>query len=124
MENVNLKVKLFLEKENDKFMGIGVLWLLQNVRTCGSLRAAATGMGMSYSKAFRMVEYLESSLGVPVLDRHKGGSSRGGAVLTRFGEAFTDLYDCFQKKCKKLLDEPFGEFSTELEKLISVFSER
>ena len=32
MDKINLKVKLYLENEQDKFMGIGVLWLLQKVR--------------------------------------------------------------------------------------------
>ncbi len=54
MEKINLKVKLYLENEQDKFMGIGVLWLLQKVQECGSLRAAALDLGISYSKAFRL----------------------------------------------------------------------
>ena len=119
MDRISLKIKLYLENEDAKFMGIGVLWLLQRVRSCGSLRSAAADLGMSYSKAFRMVDALEKTLCVPVLERRKGGSDRGGATLTAFGEAFIELYDGFQKKCKTMLDEPFAEFSEELEKLIS-----
>ena len=29
MSDYNLKVKLYVENEDDKFMGIGVLWLLK-----------------------------------------------------------------------------------------------
>ena len=77
MENINLKLKIYLEDSRDKFMGIGVLWLLRKMEQNLSLRAAANDLGISYSKAFRMVENLESALGMKVLDRKKGGSSRG-----------------------------------------------
>ena len=118
MDNIKLKVKLYLENEHDKFMGIGVLWVLQRVSSCGSLRAAAAEMGISYSKAFRMVDTLEKTLGVPVLERHRGGMQRSGAKLTPFGQAFILLYDDFQRKCKTLMDEPFEKFSKELSLLV------
>ncbi len=118
MDSVNLKVKLYLENAQGKFMGIGVLWLLDKVRQCGSLRAAAADLDISYSKAFRMVENLESALGVDVLERRRGGANRSGASLTPFGESFMKLYDSFQKQCKELLDEPFAKFSSELEALV------
>lgn len=119
MDNINLKVKLYLVNEQDKFMGIGVLWLLQKISECGSLRAAAAEMGVSYSKAFRMVENLESSLGAEVLERHRGGMQRSGARLTPFGLAFIELYDDFQKECKSLMEEPFENFSNKLSSLVS-----
>ncbi len=118
MDNVNLKVKLYLEGNGDKFMGIGVLWLLENVKSCGSLRSAAEEMGISYSKAFRMVRNLEAAIGVDVLERRRGGMERSGAKLTPFGEEFIVLYDSFQKECKNLLDKPFSEFSEKLDSLI------
>ena len=118
MDAMNLKVKLYLENENDKFMGIGVLWLLQKVKECRSLREAAAEMGISYSKAFRMVKNLELALGEDVLERRRGGSDRSGASLTPFGEEFIILYDEFQKKCKGLLKEPFSEFSDKLNELL------
>ena len=123
MDKINLKVKLYLENEQDKFMGIGVLWLLQKVQQCGSLRAAALDLGISYSKAFRMVENLESSLGKAVISRKKGGMQRSGASLTPFGQEFIVLYDKFQRKCKTLMEEPFEEFTKELKTLISNHSE-
>ena len=118
MDNINLKVKLYLEDEQEKFMGIGVLWILQRVPVCGSLRAAAAEMGISYSKAFRMIEKLESTLWKPVLERHRGGMQRNGAKLTPFGQEFILLYDDFQRTCKSLMEEPFRKFSDELSSLV------
>ncbi len=118
MDNVNLKVKLYLESDKGKFMGIGVLWLLEKVKACGSLRSAASELGISYSKAFRMVQNLETELGVEVLERKRGGMQRTGASLTRFGEDFICLYDTFQRECKVLLDKPFYDFSNKLDSLL------
>ncbi len=118
MDNVNLKVKLYLESDKGKFMGIGVLWLLEKVKACGSLRSAASELGISYSKAFRMVQNLETELGVEVLERKRGGMQRSGASLTRFGEDFICLYDTFQRECKVLLDKPFYDFSNKLDSLL------
>lgn len=118
MDNVNLKVKLYLESDKGKFMGIGVLWLLEKVKACGSLRSAASELGISYSKAFRMVQNLETELGVEVLERKRGGMQRTGASLTKFGEDFICLYDTFQRECKVLLDKPFYDFSNKLDSLL------
>ena len=118
MDNVNLKVKLYLESDKGKFMGIGVLWLWEKVKTCGSLRSAASELGISYSKAFRMVQNLETELGVEVLERKRGGMQRTGASLTRFGEDFICLYDTFQRECKVLLDKPFYDFGKKLDSML------
>lgn len=66
-------------------LGNGAVWLLQHIARTGSIRAAAAGMGMAYSKAWRIIRLLEGALGEPVLVRRKGGSARGGAKLTGRG---------------------------------------
>lgn len=121
MDSMNLKLKIYLENDRDKFMGIGVLWLLQKVDELKSLRAAANALGISYSKAFRMVENLEDSLGMKVLERRKGGSERGGATVTDFGRAFIALYDDFQKECKALVQPRYELFCRDLQETMARF---
>ena len=116
---MELKTKLYLvDEEGSKFMGIGVLWLLDMVAEHNSLRKAASALGISYSKAFAMVQNLEKSLGVAVLNRRKGGSSREGATLTAFAVSFLDLYRNFEKQAKKDLNEPFERFRQDLAVLL------
>ena len=123
MEDYSLKVKLYLEDSQEKFMGIGVLWLLQKIEECGSLRAAALDLGISYSKAFKMVENLEAALGQRVLVRQRGGAERIGITITPFGKKFMALYDTFQQQCKALLKQPFDDFMKNLNELKKEFSE-
>ena len=91
---MELKTKFYLVDENgEKFMGVGVLWLLEKVGEMGSLRR------------------LEEQLGVEVLERRKGGSSRDGASLTPFAVNFVKIYSDFQKEAKECVKIPYEKFS-------------
>ena len=84
---MELSTKLYiLDDEGSKFMGAGVLWLLEGINESGSLLAASERMGLSYSKARGMLEHLERSTGHSMIERRKGGSDRKGAVLTPYAE--------------------------------------
>ncbi len=121
---MELKTKLYLvDEEGNKFMGIGVLWLLDQVEQQHSLRKAAATLGISYSKAFAMVRNLEQSLGVSVLNRRKGGASRDGATLTEFALQFLDLYRRFERQAKEDLNKPFALFKQELALLLEGLEE-
>ncbi|MDD7588701.1 winged helix-turn-helix domain-containing protein [Bullifex porci] len=112
---MELKTKIYLlDDEGEKFMGIGVLWLLNEVAKTQSLHKAASNLSISYSKAFNMVKNLEKTIGKEVLARKKGGASREGATLTEFGKCFVTLYDEFQKKAKESTLIPYQEFKDKL----------
>jgi molybdate transport system regulatory protein len=117
---MEIVAKLYLvDEKGDKFMGLGVLWLLQSIEKEGSLRAAALEMDLSYSKAFKMVKKLEEQLNRPVIERRKGGSEKVGSTLNEFGRRFIRLYDKFQTEAKLLLDAPFEDFLREFEQMKS-----
>lgn len=116
---MDIKAKLYLvDEQGEKFMGIGVLWLLERVDETGSLRSAASSLGISYSKAFSMVRTLEEKLGVEVLERKKGGAFHEGSSLTGFGRRFIALYDAFQADAKQRLVGPFDLFCREVAELV------
>lgn len=116
---MELKTKIYLlDEEGEKFMGMGVLWLLQAIEKTKSLRSAVDLMHISYSKAYNMINNLEKALGKDIIDRKKGGVERSGSQLTPFGIAFTHLYDEFQQRAKAMLEAPYATFSKELVKLM------
>lgn len=122
---MELKSKLYLvDEEGNKFMGIGVLWLLEMVAEHNSLRKAALALGISYSKAFAMVQNLERSLGVAVLNRRKGGASRDGATLTEFAMQFLGLYKEFEQMAKENLKDPYVQFQQKLGVLLDQVEDR
>lgn len=122
---MELKSKFYLmDNEGEKFMGIGVMWLLEETAKQGSLRKAAAVLELSYSKAFAMIKRLETSLGREVLSKRKGGQSRDGSSLTEFGKQFLTLYEEFQKEAKKAVEMPYNEFSRRLAVLMEDKDER
>lgn len=124
MDDLNLKVKLYIQNGSEKFMGIGVLWVLQKTQELGSLRAAANNLGISYSKVYRMIVNLEKNLGARVIERRKGGADRSGATLTEFGIRFAEMYDTFQRECKALLDPEFVKFTETMRELVGSYQEK
>lgn len=84
-----LSVRLFTD---EKCFGPGVASLLQRIRTCHSLRAAAMDMGMAYSKAWTILKTAEEKLGFKLITSTTGGRHGGGAQLTERGEAILNAY--------------------------------
>ncbi len=116
---MELKSKFYLLNDSgEKFMGAGVLWLLKAIEHTGSLRKAAREINISYSKAYKMINNLELSLGKTVVDRKKGGQERTGTQLTVFGEQLYHLYNDFQEKAKAQLEKPYSEFKEKLNSLM------
>ncbi|MBO8436834.1 MAG: LysR family transcriptional regulator [Spirochaetes bacterium] len=116
---MELSTKLYILDDNgQKFMGAGVLWLLEGVEETGSLLSAARGMGLSYTKARFMLESLEKGLGQKILDRKKGGAEHSGGTLTPFAKEFISLYREFQSEVKADAERRFRGFSASVEKLM------
>ncbi len=115
---MDLDVKLYLLNANgEKFMGIGVLWLLENIGVEQSLRKACRKMNLSYSKAYNMLKTLENEVGRAFVERKKGGASREGLVLTPFAREYMALYKDFQKKAKEATLREFENYKIKLTEL-------
>jgi len=78
---MKLAYKIWLEYRGRAF-GDGPARLLDGVEQTGSLRKAASELGMSYNKAWRILHAAEQRLGFALLDRSVGGSLGGGSHLT------------------------------------------
>lgn len=62
--------KVWLDN-NGKAFGDGPYELLKRVEKTGSLHQATNQMGMSYSKAWRLIRALEERLGFTLLERNE-----------------------------------------------------
>lgn len=116
---MELDTKLYLvDDAGKKFMGLGVLWLLENIGSEQSLRKASMKMNLSYSKAYNMLKTLEKEVGRPFVERRRGGVNREGVVLTPFARSYMALYREFQDKIKVKEREVFGEYKEKLTSLM------
>ncbi|GAB2916749.1 winged helix-turn-helix domain-containing protein [Paraburkholderia jirisanensis] len=73
-------------------LGPGKVALLEAVREHGSISAAARSIGMSYRRAWLLMDELNRSLKSPATLAEHGGQSGGGSVLTPVGEEIIRLY--------------------------------
>jgi len=94
--------KIWLDNHGKAF-GDGPYELLRRVKKLKSLHQAANQMGMSYSKAWRLIQTLEQRLGFALLERKVGGESGGGSRVTSQGKELMKRYNHFQKDVKTSL---------------------
>ncbi len=73
-------------------IGPGKADILQGIRETGSIAAAGRRIGMSYKRAWYMVETLNNHFTTPLVETTKGGRSGGGARLTPLGDAVLDAF--------------------------------
>lgn len=73
-------------------IGPGKIALLEAIAETGSITAAAKSLGMSYRRAWLLVDELNHALRKPAVDSAKGGQAGGGTALTEVGLQLIELY--------------------------------
>lgn len=73
-------------------LGPGKAALLEEIARTGSISAAGREMGMSYKRAWMLVEDLNAMFRAPLVERARGGPGGGGATLTDTGREVLALY--------------------------------
>lgn len=101
---------LFLDEKGEKFFGEGPCRLLRGVEATGSLRQAAEGMGMAYTKALKLLKNAETALGYPLTMRTAGGRAGGGSVLTPAGKEWLNRYEAYRDACNRANRELYSAF--------------
>lgn len=86
-----------IDEDGGRFFGPGPMALLAGVRETGSLSASAKAMGMSYTKAMRILHDAERALGFPLTVRSIGGEKGGSSSLTPEGEDFLHRYEAWRQ---------------------------
>ncbi len=66
-------------------IGPGKADLLGLIHETGSIAAAGRRMGMSYKRAWMLVEAMNAHYTAPLVESSRGGATHGGAVLTDTG---------------------------------------
>lgn len=85
----------------DASFGPGKARLLELVAETGSISAAARAMGMSYRRAWLLIDDLKSVFGEAVVDTATGGKAGGGATLTRRGRIVLDAFRRLERAAAK-----------------------
>lgn len=103
-----LRVTLRIDVGGRRTLGPGKVRLLELVGQLGSISAAARDMGMSYRRAWTLVESLNGHFRTPLVAARPGGAGGGGAQLLPEGMEIVRLYRELEEQAGTLAQDRLG----------------
>jgi molybdate transport system regulatory protein len=98
-------IKIHLPYGKVSAIGPGKADLLEAIAQSGSISAAARQMGMSYKRAWDLVDTMNKSFQQPLVSTATGGSHGGGAQLTGLGHEVLRRYREIELKSHRAVEE-------------------
>ena len=95
------RLRVSIVFESGARIGPGKARLLESIRDTGSISAAAREMGMSYKRAWLLLDSINQAFIEPVVMAATGGSGGGGATLTPFGAEVLERYRRMQDQANR-----------------------
>jgi molybdate transport system regulatory protein len=74
------------------YLGPGKIMLMELISKHGSISAAGKEMGMSYRRAWLLIDEINRIFREPLVEKQMGGSGGGGARLTKLGRDVVGRY--------------------------------
>ncbi len=88
----DVRFRLRITRGDAIAIGPGKVDLLEAIDGAGSLTAAARGLGMSYRRAWLLVDTMNKCFREPVVRTAAGGARGGGTLLTELGREVVKRY--------------------------------
>ena len=110
----NPRFRLRLVFGPEEWMGPGKAELLEHIEATGSISAAGRAMGMSYKRAWQLVDTMNAMFRAPLVQSSRGGAKGGGAVLTDAGQAVLAEYRALEDKAREAGSENIARLQTML----------
>lgn len=100
-----IEVRLWIQEREGPFLGIGKIWLLENIQKTGSITNAAKEMKMAYRQAWQLVQEMNHRAESPLVEKVLGGKGGGGAKLTQAGEKAIATFYEIEKRIKDFAEK-------------------
>ena len=92
--------RLRIYRDDSIAIGPGKVALLEAIANTGSISAAARELGMSYRRAWLLVDEMNRALRSPAVTTAAGGAQGGGTALTPLGETLVKHYRAIEDKAR------------------------
>lgn len=92
-------------------MGPGKADLLRAIEDSGSISAAARDLGMSYRRAWLLVDTMNQCFKSPVVETLTGGQRGGGARVTELGREVLERYVAMEAKAAASVRRDLAAFT-------------
>lgn len=103
MKRKEIRFRCWVDVDGERFFGPGPAQLLRLIEETGSISRAAQAMGMSYRKAWDIVDNVNTRGSKPFVIAQKGGQRGGGAQLTETGKKALVAYEKLAGKIEKIV---------------------
>ena len=96
---------IWIACNGERFFGPGPVELLELINDTGSISQAARQMQMSYKKAWKIINSLNTEARQPLIVTQTGGSSGGGSTITNEAKAMIVWYKELRERFAALLEK-------------------
>jgi molybdate transport system regulatory protein len=103
------RLTLRVDLGEERAIGPGKIRLLEAIRDAGSITKAGVALGMSYRRAWLLVDDMNNCFREPVVAAQAGGSHGGGAALTPFGTRLIEQYRAIEAEAHAATATRLGE---------------
>jgi molybdate transport system regulatory protein len=103
-------VRIGIPRGNAYAMGPGKADLLEAIHATGSISAAGRSLGMSYRRAWLLVDEMNRAFATPLVEAHLGGAGGGGARVTDLGHEALRRYRALQDQAWMVLRVPYQDY--------------
>lgn len=97
-------------------IGPGKAELLEHIDQTGSISAAARAMGMSYRRAWQLVEAMNRDFAGPLVSTATGGKRGGGAALTPLGGKALAKFRALEARASRAIAGDIAAYATLLKR--------
>jgi molybdate transport system regulatory protein len=104
---LNVKSKVWLEKDGKLVFGIGKATILKSIQKNGSINKAAKELNMSYRHAWSYIKSAEKRLAKRLVICTKGGSGGGRTTLTPYAKNLLQKFLNLEHKVKLFVDKVY-----------------
>ncbi len=106
------RLSIRIDLPSGQRFGPGKAALLRTLQMTGSIRAAAEVLDMSYPRALKLIDQMNTSFQSPLVITQHGGSAGGGAAITQMGEDVLALYDALCEDAQRQNHTILDKFET------------
>ena len=114
-KKINLKLNLWLERDEEIYIGMGIIMILIRIKKLGSLRKAAIDLHMSYRAAWGKLKTAEKRIKSNLVQKvpNKGQiyelSEFGEEIIEKFLNFYKDVEDFALKRANEIFSEQIGK---------------
>lgn len=100
-------IKIRIGNNEELLFGPGTASLMRAIEENNSVKGAALSLGLSYSKAWKIIKNAEKCFSTQIVSCASGGKGGGNTVLTEEGKRIILSYEKFEKEINECSESSF-----------------